>query len=510
MKKFLALLLALTVMLTLFGCGGNGGQQNNSQNQTVTDQGYGILNDGKPLTLRVDLQALMPSMNTEVTIDNPIVNRAAQELADEFNRMYPNVTIEWIRDKGAFGDWAQWMITQIAAETPPHITFMQGSTYSDRGWFIELDKHLDAPNPFVEGNEKWRDQFPNYLWNSYMTSDANGNVVAIPVILYPGVATAYFYNKDIFAEVGVEVPSNWEEYIQVCEKITEAGYVAVGPWTQNKKPCINCWDIQFSLGPTFALSQKDQWDYDGDGIMSQNELLRAEYEGLFYASNNPAVMEIYGQVKRKYQNVLQEGAANTDYETLWKEGKVAMMEDGAGRMILENANTERGFEYGIFAAPIADSSTSQYAQDVEFEKGPYQPPVCNSFNIVKAAVDGKPGEEEAAIRFLQWITTPENNSQLVLEFHGQVLGAVKDCEIPPELAEWFKQDFPRTPQAQWVLGPTLESTNLMSRYLEMWVWDYIGDEEFIEKYDKALYQGVQDQIAGLGIDTTGWQKYEIS
>ena len=107
MKKFLALLLALTVMLTLFGCGGNGGQQNNSQNQTVTDQGYGILNDGKPLTLRVDLQALMPSMNTEVTIDNPIVNRAAQELADEFNRMYPNVTIEWIRDKGAFGDWAQ-------------------------------------------------------------------------------------------------------------------------------------------------------------------------------------------------------------------------------------------------------------------------------------------------------------------------------------------------------------------------------------------------------------------
>ena len=50
----------------------------------------------------------------------------------------------------------------------------------------------------------------------------------------------------------------------------------------------------------------------------------------------------------------------------------------------------------------------------------------------------------------------------------------------------------------------------MSRCLEMWVWDYISDEEFIEKYDKALYQGIQDQIKGQGIDTTGWTKFEIS
>ncbi len=507
LKRLIALLLVFVAALPLFACAG-GAEDSQEEGPIATDQGYGILNDGKPLTLRVDLQALMPSMNTEATVENPVVNRAAQELADEFNRMYPNVTIEWVRDKGAFGDWAQWMVTQITAGTAPHITFMQGSTYSDRGWFIPLDDYLDQPNVYVEGNEKWRDLFPSYLWNSYMTSDANGSVVAIPVILYPGVATAYFYNKEIFDKVGVSIPKNWEEYMDVCEKLTAAGYIAVGPWMQNRTPCVNCWDIQFSLGPTFALTQKDKWDYDGDGVMSQNELLRAEYEGVFYAAANPAVMELYGQVKRKYQNALEEGAANTDYDTLWKEGKVAMMEDGVGRMVQENANTERGFAYGMFAAPVADSATSEYAADVEYEKGPYQPPICNSFNIVKAAVEGKPGEEEAAIRFLQWITTPENNSQLVLEFHGQVLGAVKGCAIPPELNDWFQQDFPRTPQAQWVLGPTLEATNLMSRYLEMWVWDYIDDATFIEKYDKALSDGIEAQIKSMGIDTSGWKKYE--
>ena len=276
LKRLIALLLVFVVALPLFACA-DGAGDSQEEGPIATDQGYGILNDGKPLTLRVDLQALMPSMNTEATVENPVVNRAAQELADEFNRMYPNVTIEWVRDKGAFGDWAQWMVTQITAGTAPHITFMQGSTYSDRGWFIPLDDYLDQPNVYVEGNEKWRDLFPSYLWNSYMTSDANGSVVAIPVILYPGVATAYFYNKEIFDKVGVSIPKNWEEYMDVCEKLTAAGYIAVGPWMQNRTPCVNCWDIQFSLGPTFALTQKDKWDYDGDGVMSQNELLRAEY-----------------------------------------------------------------------------------------------------------------------------------------------------------------------------------------------------------------------------------------
>ena len=140
-KRVMTIIMVLVLVLPLFGCGEKG---ETPQNNVATDQGYGLINEGKPVTLRVDLHALMPSMNTEATVENPIVLRAAQDLADEFTQMYPNVTIEWIRDKGAFGDWAQWLITQIAAETPPHITFMQGSTYSDRGWFITLDEYFNA------------------------------------------------------------------------------------------------------------------------------------------------------------------------------------------------------------------------------------------------------------------------------------------------------------------------------------------------------------------------------
>ena len=42
----------------------------------------------------------------------------------------------------------------------------------------------------------------------------------------------------------------------------------------------------------------------------------------------------------------------------------------------------------------------------------------------------------------------------------------------------------------------------------MWVWDYIDDATFIEKYDKALSDGIEAQIKSMGIDTSGWKKYE--
>lgn len=92
------------------------------------------------------------------------------------------------------------------------------------------------------------------------------------------------------------------------------------------------WDIQFSLGPTFSYALKDQWDLDGSGTMSQNELLRAAYKGVFNLSEDSGGMVMYDLVKEKFNSILQTGAAATDYETMWNEGKVAMMEDGLWRL----------------------------------------------------------------------------------------------------------------------------------------------------------------------------------
>lgn len=509
-RKWIALLVCLALMLAVAGCYRGG---DNADSGNGSDSGWNgiVINEGKPLTLIVDLNGLMPTTNTEPTEQQPTVFRSIQEITDEFCEMFPNVTVEWAYSKKSVGNWAQWMTTQIAAGDAPDIVMMHGAEYADRGWFINLDDILDEPNVFVEdgelGSEHWRDMFPDYMWTSDMTTDAAGNTVAVPVMCYPGTATAYFYNKDIFEELQLTIPRTWEEFKDICKIINDAGYIAVAPWSLNAEANVDTWDIQFSLGPTYADKIRDQWDYDGNGYMTQDELLRAVYEGVFYGQgpNRANILSLYGEVRYKYENILQTGAANTDYEKLWVEGRVAMMEDGMWRIGTENVNAERQFDYGIFATPLADSQTSEYCADFEFGEGAYNPPIAESFNICKQAVEQK-GEAHllASKLYLMWLTVPENINRMVDEKAGEYVGAVKGTIIPAEIEDYIRGEFARTPSCQWTTGVTIETQDKMSRYFQYWIGGRYDDNTFLERYDKELYTGCINMIDALGIDTSDW------
>ena len=467
--------------------------------KTEAESLYGVLYNGEPYTLRVDLNTMMPAEDTS----SPDAKKAAQMIADEFMAMFPNVTIEWDRTKG--DDWPYWMTTQLAAGTAPDICFLQGSQFADRGWFIPLNDYLLEKNVFVEDNAVWKEMFPDYVWENYLCTDAADNIVAVPLTLYPGTATAYYYNKSIFEELNLSVPTEWADFVEICKKINDAGYVAVAPWKDNTSITTGLWDIQFSLGPTFSYALKDQWDLDGSGTMSQNELLRAAYKGVFNLSEDSGGMVMYDLVKEKFNSILQTGAAATDYETMWNEGKVAMMEDGLGRLPEENANTARDFEYGMFPVPVATSKTSEYAADVTYDQGAYNPPICESYQLVKSTIEGKgEGAAEVCVRFLQWLTTPDNVDLLVEEGKGAYIGAVKGTMIPSVLDEWLENEFARLPNSQWVMWPTSDSYLRMSKQLEMYVRGMIDQDTFIQTYNEELKKGVESQINGLGLDASQW------
>jgi len=116
-KKIIACIICCMFMLSFVGC-------DDSNDVVVTDGYNGILiNDGKPITLIVDLNTLMPTTNSEPTEQNPLVFNSIRGITAEFCSMFPNVTIEWAYSKKSSGDWAQWMTTQIATN-PPDIVMM--------------------------------------------------------------------------------------------------------------------------------------------------------------------------------------------------------------------------------------------------------------------------------------------------------------------------------------------------------------------------------------------------
>jgi len=51
----------------------------------------------------------------------------------------------------------------------------------------------------------------------------------------------FFYNKDVFADVGVRPPNTWDEFLEVCEKIKQAGVAPIALGSRER------WPAQFWL-----------------------------------------------------------------------------------------------------------------------------------------------------------------------------------------------------------------------------------------------------------------------
>lgn len=510
MKKIILFILVIILTFSFTACANNDGGE---EEEVYEKQFNYTINDGKPVKLLVDLNNLMPTSNTVATPQQPKVFRSIQTIANRFMVEFPNVEIVWAYSKISVGNWEQWMTTQIQTNDAPDIVFMHGAKYADRNWFMNLNDILNEPNVFIsegeKGNEKWKDMFPNYMWDSAMTTDPKGNILAVPATIYPGTATAYFYNKDIFNELKLEIPHTWEEFKNVSLAVKKAGYTAVAPWSLNSTANVDVWDIQYSLGPTYAYDIKEQWDYDGNGKMSEMEKMRATYEGVFYGNgiNRDRMLSLYDEVGYKYNQILDKGAGKTNYEPLWNQGKVAMMEDGMWRLGGENANTEREFEYGIFPTPLVDSATTEFASDFELGDGAYNPPIAESFNICKQASEQKgAGNLEASIKFLQWITMPEHMNMMVMEKQGELLSAVRGTKIPSAILPFIQGKFPRTPNCTWTTGVTVATQEVMSRQLQYYIAGRKTADEFILQYDKNLHDGLLTMIKALDIkpNELGW------
>ena len=461
--------------------------------------------EGRQVTLLVDLHGWMPTVNTEPTAENPNVFLSTQKIADEFMKIHKNINIQWARTKpvGALEqDTAQWFTTQIAAGDCPAIAFSWGTKYQDRDWYDILDDVIDTPNEYVEGNSKWREMFPEYLFKHL--TDVKQQLVAIPITVFSGPPTGYFYNKNIFEELKIQPPKNWEELGAMVKKVREKGYIPVYPWGFFKKIELNQWCMQFSVGPAFAGAIMDKTDYNKDGIVDASESLRGVKEGYYNPVEHEYAREMFRQLKRYYNEFLEKGWENTDYYPSWNEGKVAVREEGMWALQAENNNKERKFEFGAFPVPIVTKETSEYVADIKFtEKGPYQPLPDFVLNIMKPAVKDKKDVRDAAVAFLKFLTKPENISMMILE-QGASLGAVKGTEIPPLLSDWMNQSFPIIPRVSWPLAFTDEQNNILNKEFEMWVKNSMNDTVFFDKVNKIQQRGADDYIRKMDIDTNGW------
>jgi ABC-type glycerol-3-phosphate transport system substrate-binding protein len=140
--------------------------------------------------------------------------RARQALAAAYRRHQPDVELVWMTDDYPDAtSYARWLEQQLAANNVG-LDIVSGNYAPSFRRYVNLDEYRLQVNPYT-GREWEKD----YDFARYPEVDARGERTSIGA---EATHLLFYYNKDIFADVGVEPPSDFTQLLDVCAKLHAA------------------------------------------------------------------------------------------------------------------------------------------------------------------------------------------------------------------------------------------------------------------------------------------------
>lgn len=280
-----------------------------------------------------------------------------QAIARGFMQERPDVEVQM-----EFVGWdALWdrIITSIASGNPPDVIYI-GSRWipalADLGAIIPLDQYI---------SDEKRALYFDSVWD---TVTYDGQVWGIVRAMS---TKAVIYNKDVFAEAGVDVPTNWDELLAAAARISETANVA-----------------GFGLPANPFVSTVTEWQnflYANGGSIVDSETLAATI-------NSPEAVyafEFYFRDLAQYAQSAPTEWRREDLIRLFSAGQIAMYTDHIHSAITAQ---DSGINVGIFQLPGGPSGTQPYATVL----------VTDSM-----AIPAQSTNRELAVEFIEYMTSPE-------------------------------------------------------------------------------------------------------
>jgi ABC-type glycerol-3-phosphate transport system substrate-binding protein len=410
-------------------------------------------------TIRVYPERFTPGVDRSIATLPPL--KAFEEISQAYEQLHPNTNIEFYKymgDSANSSEYLSWITTQSIAGTLPELVMAQATElegFSDNDWFIDLMPYLEKPNPYVPGNKRWMDLFGEKIISTRVSS--TGKLWSLPISL---VATSIYYNQDLFDELGLQAPEDWESFMQVLSTIKEKTDVI--PFLFDMSTTNNAsWAYRVFLSFLFE-PLLPQIDLNGDEIVSSEEFARAVTSGLIGA-DNPRHREILNLFD-EWKEYFQKGFLSKPAPGLFSRGQAAMWWGGIWELLPLEMDPLRTFKLGTFYIPRITSATTEYADD----KTPMRMIGGASgvqLAISRSAVDK--GIVDEVVDYLMYVTTPENNGKITSESKELapiVVGAKSDSSLdsflqqannglttfiierfftPEQVNDWFRtmQDF---------------------------------------------------------------------
>ncbi|MCD7867527.1 MAG: extracellular solute-binding protein [Clostridiales bacterium] len=164
-----------------------------------------------------------------------------------------------------------------------------------------------------------------------VTGWADGALACLP---YQPYCSGIFYNKAIFDEVGVEEPTTWDEFLDVCQAIKDAGYT---PLTLD--------DAYITLNLGYHLAR-----YVGqDGVKEiVNNGDWAENEAVLKMAEDMQTLVDNGYLSEYAPGAYPEGENEVGY------GETAMVVNASWVPSEIQGNTDSELEWGMFSYPAVE------------------------------------------------------------------------------------------------------------------------------------------------------------
>lgn len=368
-KRWLALGIA-GIMVSGFLTGCTAGNTTTGDNQN-TQENTAAASDSVEV---VSLELFWQKSNTNVI----------QEIIDKFEAENPNIKIELTAASSDSGK--QIFQTRMATNEP-----------------MDLVQHWPSQAEFRAMCKEGRVvDLSDYEWNDtivdayYDMASVDGKLYSVPLSINAGIVA---YNKDIFAENNVEVPTTWDELIAAADTFKAAG---VTPFIFGNGDKENCSQKFHILTASVA---DDTWEpynfyvgmYEGSGAtFADNEYSKKAAERLYLLSSEYA----------------QEDAMSVNYDIsmqMFANEDAAMMITGTwAQSDIEKNNPD--INMGMFALPTDDGVSM----------------LISTIDPGVSAMTGT-GKEEYAVKFLEFISRPEN-AQIYTD-HDKSPSPIKGVEV---------------------------------------------------------------------------------
>jgi sn-glycerol 3-phosphate transport system substrate-binding protein len=315
-------------------------------------------------------QAAEVSFFYPVAVGGPIT-KLIDTFASDFEKENPTIKVRPIY-AGTYQETIVKALTAHKSGTPPVTSVLLSTdmfTLIDEDAIVPFDEFIttDADRAWLKGF------FPAFMENS----QTGGKTWGIP---FQRSTVVLYWNKELFKEAGLDPekpPQTWAQQAEFAQKLTKRD--SAGNVTQ--------WGIQIpSSGFPYWLFQ---------GISTQAGAILANAAGNKTDFTNPGVTEalqywidLVQKHKAHPPGIVEWGTTPRDFF----ERKVAMMWTTTGN--LTNVRSNAKFPFGVAMLPEGKRRGS--------------PTGGGNFYISKKATRA---QQEAAFKFIRWITTPERAAQ---------------------------------------------------------------------------------------------------